>query len=212
MRRFILMLILYVPCTALGQMCVTNTDPPQITNDPRICKRGATRLFGRKKIKRKARRYPLSPDFDLKKWTPKTSSKSRQRAQRYTGLVASSATQFQIPEALLWAVMRIESNFIPTAVSHKGAMGLMQLMPGTAKDLGVSDAFDPQQNIWGAAKLLRQLADRFKGDTVKVLAAYHAGGGAVNRAGGIPYPQTRDYVEKVLSAYDAYQVRGPAGS
>ena len=171
MRRFILMLILCVPCTALGQMCVTNTDPPQITNDPRICKRGATRLFGRKKIKRKARRYPLSPDFDLKKWTPKTSSKSRQRAQRYTGLVASSATQFQIPEALLWAVMRIESNFIPTAVSHKGAMGLMQLMPGTAKDLGVSDAFDPQQNIWGAAKLLRQLADRFKGETVKVLAA-----------------------------------------
>ena len=88
----------------------------------------------------------------------------------------------------------------------------MQLMPATAKDLGVQDPFDPEQNIWGAAKLLRQLADRFKGDTVKVLAAYHAGGGAVNRAGGIPYPQTREYVEKVLCAYDTYQKRNPTGT
>lgn len=212
MKHFVLFILLVAPSTSLGEMCVTNTDPPQITNDPRICKRGATRLFGRKKKKKSARRYPLSPDFDLQKWKPVSSKKSRQRANRYTSLVSSSAQRFEIPEALLWAVMRIESNFIPTAVSYKGAMGLMQLMPGTAKDLGVSDPYNPQQNIWGAAKLLRQLADRFSGDTVKVLAAYHAGGGAVNRAGGIPYPQTRDYVEKVLSAYDAYQVRGPASS
>jgi soluble lytic murein transglycosylase-like protein len=211
MKRFLLILVVFTPTWSHGQMCVTNTDPPQITNDPQICKRGATRLFGRKK-KRAARRYPLSPDFDLRKWQPVRSSKSQSRASRYIAIVTSEAERFQIPEALLWAVMRIESNFIPSAVSHKGAMGLMQLMPATAKDLGVSDAYDPQQNIWGAAKLLRQLADRFSGDTVKVLAAYHAGGGAVNRAGGIPYPQTRDYVEKVLSAYDAYQVTSPAGS
>ncbi|MGB0645897.1 MAG: lytic transglycosylase domain-containing protein [Bradymonadia bacterium] len=192
-------------------MCVTKTDPPQITNDPRICRKGATQLFGRKR-RRKARRYPLSTDFHLKKWAPKSSTKSRARAKRYANLVTSSAQRFEIPEALLWAVMRIESNFIPTAVSHKGAIGLMQLMPATAKDLGVADPYDPEQNIWGAAKLLRQLADRFNGDTVKVLAAYHAGGGAVNKAGGIPYPQTREYVEKVLCAYDAYQKLNPTGS
>ena len=206
-----MILAVIVPSLSFGQMCVTNTDPPQITNDPRICKRGATRLFGRKK-KRAARRYPLSPDFDIRKWKPIRSSKSQYRASRYTAFVSSEAQRFEIPEALIWAVMRIESNFVPSAVSHKGAMGLMQLMPATAKDLGVSDPYDPQQNIWGAAKLLRQLADRFSGDTVKVLAAYHAGGGAVNRAGGIPYPQTREYVEKVLSAYDAYQVTSPAGT
>ena len=79
--------------------------------------------------------------------------------------------------------MRVESNFVSTAVSHKGAMGLMQLMPETAKEMGVDNAFDPKQNILGATKLLRQLADRFDGNTVKVLAAYHAGSGAVRRAG-----------------------------
>ena len=108
--------------------------------------------------------------------------------------------------------MRIESNFFPDAVSHKGAMGLMQLMPATAKDMGVDDAFDPRQNIYGATKLLRQLADQFDGNTVKVLAAYHAGYGAVRRAGGIPFEATRHYVEKVLSAYQTYRIEGPSGS
>ena len=100
--------------------------------------------------------------------------------------------------------MRIESNLSNSRQSQRRHR-IDAINACNRKGSWCPDPFDPEQNIWGAAKLLRQLADRFKGDTVKVLAAYHAGGGAVNRAGGIPYPQTREYVEKVLCAYDTYQ-------
>ena len=105
--------------------------------------------------------------------------------------------------------MKVESDFQPTVVSEKGAQGLMQLMPGTAGDMGVSDAFDPQQNIMGGARYLRVLANRFDGDMVLTLSGYHAGGGAVSRHGGIPYDQTAEYVRRVLNAYYEYQQSSP---
>ena len=114
-----------------------------------------------------------------------------------------------LPEALIWAVMRVESDFQPHVVSHKGAMGLMQLMPGTASDMGVEDPFDPWQNIMGGSRYLRLLANRFGGDTVKMIAGYHAGGGAVSRSNGIPYRETGEYLRRVLNAYYAYQERPP---
>lgn len=127
-------------------------------------------------------------------------------------IVKQAAEYYSLPEALVWAVMKIESGFNPTVVSHAGAQGLMQLMPGTAGDMGVTDPFDPTQSIFGGARYLRMLANRFDGDLVLTLSGYHAGGGAVDSVGGIPYTQTAEYVRMVLNAYYAYQRQLPAQS
>jgi len=112
--------------------------------------------------------------------------------------VRGAALRHGVPEALVAAVISVESEFNPRAVSHRGALGLMQLMPGTAALLGVRDAFDPRQNVEGGAKHLRDLLDRF-GETSLALAAYNAGAQAVVRHGGIPpYPETRAFVARVM--------------
>jgi hypothetical protein len=99
---------------------------------------------------------------------------------------------------LIKAVALVESNLDPGAVSPKGALGLMQLMPDTAKSLGVEDPLDPEQSLAGGARYLRSLLDRFDGDLNLALAAYNAGPGTVRRHGGVPgYPETRSYVRRV---------------
>ena len=104
------------------------------------------------------------------------------------------------------AVIAVESGWNPRAVSRAGALGLMQLMPATARDMYVADIFDPAQNIEGGARYLRLLQDRFGGDLEKVLAAYNAGPERVLRHGGAvpPIPETQAYVRKVLALYDTY--------
>lgn len=121
--------------------------------------------------------------------------------------VKAAAEKYNLPEALLLAVMHVESNFNPAAVSEKGATGLMQLMPGTARDMYVGDLTDAEQNIDGGARYLRYLANQYSGDMVKTLAAYNAGPEAVRRAGGgIPnIPETQEYVRKVVALYHAYK-------
>ena len=131
------------------------------------------------------------------------------RAQRFVQHVRGAALHYGLPESLIWAVMRVESDFKPHVVSHAGAQGLLQLMPGTADDMGVTDPFDPVQNIYGGARYLRILANRFDGDLVLTLSGYHAGGGAVNSVGGIPYARTADYVRMVLNNYYKYQKQLP---
>jgi soluble lytic murein transglycosylase-like protein len=102
---------------------------------------------------------------------------------------------------LLRAVIRKESAFYPCAVSNKGAMGLMQLMPRTAATLGVSNPFDPMQNLDGGARFLGHLLGRYQGDLARALAAYNAGPAAVDSYGGVPpYPETRNYVRDIMSA------------
>ena len=127
--------------------------------------------------------------------------------QRAIGTLASSAfSTSDISGCFIRAVMRVESDFNPTVVSRAGAMGLMQLMPKTARSMGVSDPFDARQNILGGARYLRILANRFKGDLVLTVAAYNAGEGAVEKYDGIPpYKETQRYVRRVLKHYYAYR-------
>lgn len=123
----------------------------------------------------------------------------------YDRLIQRTAARYALDPALLKAVMHAESGFNPQALSPKGASGLMQLMPQTAQRFGVSDVFDPAQNVRGGARYLRILLRQFSGDARLALAAYNAGEHAVLRHQGIPpYPETRQYVRKVLSLRERY--------
>ncbi len=136
-----------------------------------------------------------------------------ERLHRYDSILQGAARRYQLPESLLRAVVHTESNYYAHAVSRAGAMGLMQLMPATARYLGVSNAFDPRQNIFGGAKFLRLLANNFGGDMVLVLAAYNAGPGHVKKYGGVPpFTETRSYVKSVLRRYYAYERQAQLGT
>jgi hypothetical protein len=117
-------------------------------------------------------------------------------------LAVAAAQRHGLDPNLVLAVVGVESGFQPDAVSHKGAQGLMQLMPGTARELGVTDALDPAQNLDGGTRYLRMLIARYGGDLGKALAAYNAGPGAVKRHGGVPpYRETHHYIDRVLKRY-----------
>ncbi|HVA95187.1 MAG TPA: lytic transglycosylase domain-containing protein, partial [Candidatus Dormibacteraeota bacterium] len=117
-------------------------------------------------------------------------------------MIRQVSARYRVDPALVRAVIQTESNWNSKAVSSKGALGLMQLVPGTAQQLGVHNAFDPRQNIDGGVRYLHTLLERYNGDLDMALAAYNAGPGAVDRAGGIPqYRETRNYVQKVTDSY-----------
>jgi soluble lytic murein transglycosylase len=119
--------------------------------------------------------------------------------ERYEPLIRDYSTRQALRPDLVRAVIQVESGFNPRARSRVGAMGLMQLMPATARELGVGDPYDPEDNIRGGTMYLRQLIDRYEGNEELALAAYNAGSGAVDRYGRVvpPYRETRDYVKKV---------------
>jgi soluble lytic murein transglycosylase-like protein len=117
-------------------------------------------------------------------------------------LVKEAAERHKIDPALVRAVIETESNWNAGAISHKGALGLMQLVPTTAQRFGVSDAFSPQQNVDAGVRYLKSLLERYNGNLDLALAAYNAGEGAVDRAHGVPtFRETRSYVQKVQDAY-----------
>lgn len=135
--------------------------------------------------------------------------RSRERFTRYDPHIAEAAALYHIPPALIRAVIKVESDYDPRVVSAMGARGLMQLMPSVTRDMGVRNVHDPRENILGGTRLLRILANRYDGDLVRTIAAYHAGSGSLARYGDNvpPYQRTREYLRLVLARYYEYKER-----
>jgi len=157
---------------------------------------------------------PTDPQYTMiipPKEEPKLTGKNgiqNNHHSEFNKLITDKSYQYGLDPALVKAVIAVESDFNPRAVSEKGAMGLMQLMPLTAKDLGVSNSFDPAANVDGGTRYLRYLLDYFNWDIELALAAYHAGKSRVERHFGIPpIPATHAYVKRVKSTYKKYIVQ-----
>src|SRR5712691_5628751 len=124
-------------------------------------------------------------------------------AQDIDAAIDQAAVRHNVDPSLVRSVVKVESNFNPNAVSRKGAMGLMQLMPSTARSLNVSNPFDPQQNVEAGVRHLRRLLDSYGGDVRLSLAAYNAGSGAVARSAGVPhFRETQNYVRRITNLYN----------
>ena len=129
-------------------------------------------------------------------------AKQRNRRSAYDSFIDRYANEFGVDPVLVRAVIQVESDFNPNCVSNKGARGLMQLMPETARRYGVTKVHDPEDNIRGGVKYLSELLSMFANDVPRALAAYNAGEGAVNRYAGIPpYDETMTYVRRALTVY-----------
>jgi soluble lytic murein transglycosylase-like protein len=143
--------------------------------------------------------------------TPTTKANITKRSSEslagFDSYIEDAAAKYNVPLSLVKAIMHAESAFNPNAISHVGASGLMQLMPGTAREMYVRDIFDAKENIEGGVRYLRILANEFEGDMVKIVAAYNAGPEAVKKYSGKipPYPETQAYVRKVLALYFQYK-------
>lgn len=147
--------------------------------------------------------FPISPTQTTNLVTGYAKGTTSKKGQ-YEDIIKDAAKQYNLPSHLISSVIQHESNFNSNSVSHAGAQGLMQLMPGTAKFLGVADSFDPAQNIKGGAKYLRQMLNQFDDNIELALAAYNAGPGNVRKYNGIPpFKETQNYVQKVLNTYNA---------
>ena len=165
-----------------GRMLFINAEPPAIL-----------------KVSRKPRAIFLPAEVSLMGTKRPAMDLNRDGAEK---LVREAADRHRVDPALIRAVIEIESNWNAGAVSRKGAVGLMQLIPTTAQRFGVNDLFSPQQNVDAGVRYLKTLLERYNGNLELALAAYNAGEGAVDRAHGIPrFRETRDYVQRVQSAY-----------
>jgi soluble lytic murein transglycosylase-like protein len=145
---------------------------------------------------------------------PRAKPKALTKQRPFTQLVVAAAAENGLPEALLHAVIDTESNYDPTALSAAGAAGLMQLMPDTARELGVEDVWDPEANIRGGARYLKRLMAMFDNDLSLALAAYNAGPGAVRSRGWVipPFAETQRYVPRVIELYQRLQAGEQATS
>ncbi len=141
-----------------------------------------------------------------KRAIPQKSGNKLTSDQNYTEVILSAAEQFSVDPHLIRAVIKAESGFNPEALSGKGAMGLMQLMPDTAWEMGVSNPFDPEENIRGGVMYLSRLLNSLRGDVPLALAAYNAGPQRVTSCNGIPpFRETRNYIERVLNYYQLFK-------
>ncbi len=131
---------------------------------------------------------------------------SKLDSNQFDPIISEASKKYGIEAPLIKAVIKAESDFDPNAISHKGARGLMQIMPMNYRLLNVENPFDPNQSIEGGARYLRDMLDRYNGSLNLSLAAYNAGPGAVDRHGGVPpYPETTEYIERVMKYYQRYK-------
>jgi len=156
------------------------------------------------------RNSPNCTAYKLKKknkgWSNQSRSVGRLDRSKYDYEIKRIARRYRIDPPLIKAIIHVESDFNHRAVSSQGAQGLMQLMPATAKELRVSNPFNPRENIDGGTRYFRKMLDSFDGDLVLSLAAYNSGPGRVARTGGVPQiKETRRYVNKVLKRYKVYK-------
>lgn len=151
---------------------------------------------------------PLSPDYRLfiRQWRPPAVT-GNHSAETYKPFIDEAARRYNLDSRLLKAIVKVESNFNPRAVSKKGAVGLMQIMPENFAPLGIRDPYNPQENILAGARYLREMINRY-GELPLALAAYNAGPGAVDRYRTIPpFSETQNYVTDVLRYYDSLRNR-----
>ena len=156
---------------------------------------------------------PTRVDWMVRSFHPNRAAAVNHPTEEIDQLVDQTASRHQVDPDLVRAIVRVESDYDPKAVSSKGAMGLMQLVPATARRFGVENPFDPKQNLEGGVNYLRYLLDLFGGDLSLSLAAYNAGEHSVQRSGGIPaIPETQDYVRRVTNLYQPGDATAPAKS
>lgn len=173
---------------AIGSRATENPEQARLTKTPRP---GESDRVLKAQGDSRTRRFQRNPSSESRADT--TSSQPVEKS------IQQAAAKYSLAPELIRSVIRAESNFQAGAVSPAGAKGLMQLMPETAKELGVTNVFDVHQNIDGGARYLRQMLDRFDGDVKRALAAYNAGPGAVEQYNGdVPYAETRQYVKRVM--------------
>ena len=174
-----------------GVVHYSNKKGPKGASNAKLFAKGSAS----KKTSGRARVTPVLP-----------SDRSPDRYTRYNQWIREAATLYQIPEELIRAVIKVESDYDPRAVSHANAQGLMQLIPETALRMQIRDPFDARMNIFAGTRYLRVLANHFNGDIQLTIAGYNAGEGAVIRYGGIPpYEETQNYVTRVLQYYHRYR-------
>jgi soluble lytic murein transglycosylase-like protein len=212
--------LLLIAVASLPLSALEAQNPPPAVSGVDAARQRIERSVGKQRIavaamsdsiaaqQRSVARQPRASDADFAEFHARIQSMAQEGtaqcnplpADDVADLVETAAASTSVSAELIRSVMRQESAFMPCAVSAKGAMGLMQLTPGTAAQLGVNNAFDPEQNVLGGAKLLKQLMDRYGGDLSMTLSAYNAGTRQVDAVSGVPMiPETMDYVSRILA-------------
>jgi len=185
-----------------------DTSEPKDTKEAQLVYKDP--LSGKKVIYQDVAKSQTVSNSTRSSQTKKTTTVDSMKVTKYDEYFKEAARKYQVSESLLKAIAKAESDFNPNDVSSAGAMGVMQLMPATAKELGVSNPFDPRQNILGGAKCIAQKLKEFNGNVSLALAAYNAGSGAVKRNGGVP-SYCKSYISKVLSYKKAFETAAAVG-
>ena len=187
----------WIPVGNNNQSQQVNQNPSQVQSFDSVLKKSATVKFGdlltNPSTRVNASLYTAQAGANTEKLTPR---------QKIQDIISRMSKKHGVDEKLVNALIKQESGFNPNAKSKVGALGLMQLMPTTAKGLGVTNPMDPEQNVEGGVKYLKSMLNKYNGNIILALAAYNAGPGAVDKYDGVPpYKETQNYVRSILSNY-----------